>query len=409
MLFDNVCRSLFEKDKLLFSFTITHRLLTGEHGETKIKSSEWRYFLAGPTGDIYISENPTDWINKNEWNNFYRQLKYMNDNFIEMKGFEDYFYKNHAKFQVIYDNSYPDKCPLPDQWDDLSEFLKLCVLKMIRPDKLISGIQAWIERNIGRDFIEPPGFNIVKSYKESSNIIPLIFILSPGSDPINDIREFADAQGKGKSFDYVSLGRGQEKKAIERLEDMKSKGGWVLLQNCHLAESFMSKLEEIVENFESNWPDKDFRLWLTSMTTDKFPVSVLQSSVKITIEPPKGLKSNLLRTYTKLENKDLDDCDKKELYRGFIFSLSFFHAIVQDRRKYGPIGWNVKYDFTTEDWTVSKKQIKIFLERYEIVPYKVLEYLIADINYGGRVTDDKDQRLIKSILKLFLTENVNFL
>ena len=142
------------------------------------------------------------------------------------------------------------------------------------------------------------------------------------------------------------------------------------------------------------------------MTTDKFPVSVLQCSVKITIEPPKGLKNNLLRTYNKLENKDLDDCDKKELYRGFLFTLSFFHAIVQDRRKYGPIGWNVKYDFTTEDWVTSKKQIKIFLERYEIVPYKVLEYLIADINYGGRVTDDKDQRLIKSILKTYLSPDV---
>ena len=66
---------------------------------------------------------------------------------------------------------------------------------MIRPDKLINAIQLWIERNLGKEFIEPPPFELAKSYKQSSNIVPLIFILSPGSDPINDIRKFAEDQG----------------------------------------------------------------------------------------------------------------------------------------------------------------------------------------------------------------------
>ena len=208
-------------------------------------------------------------------------------------------------------------------------------------------------------------------------------------------------------FDTVSLGRGQEGKAMKVLEDMRTRGGWVLLQNCHLAKSFMSKLEEIVENFDTNWPDKDFRLWLTSMSNPFFPVSILQNSVKITVEPPKGLKNNLLRNYKKIEPKDLeDDCLKRNEYKTLLFGLSFFHAIVQDRRKYGPIGWNVRYDFTNEDWMVSRKQIKIFLEEYDNIPYQVLDYLIGDINYGGRVTDDKDQRLIKTILATYITPEI---
>ena len=56
---------------------------------------------------------------------------------------------------------------------------------------------------------------------------------------------------------------------------------------------------------------------------------------------------------------------------------------------------------------VSRKQIKIFLEEYEQIPYQVLDYLIGDINYGGRVTDDKDQRLIKTIL-IFLYKGYKF-
>jgi dynein heavy chain, axonemal len=47
---------------------------------------------------------------------------------------------------------------------------------------------------------------------------------------------------------------------------------------------------------------------------------------------------------------------------------------------------------------VSRKQLKIFVEDYDEVPYKVLNYIGAEVNYGGRVTDDKDGRLISTIL-----------
>ena len=66
-------------------------------------------------------------------------------------------------------------------------------------------------------------------------------------------------------------------------------------------------------------------------------------------------------TNENIPDEDLEGCQKKDLFKTFFFSLCFFHAIVQDRRKYGPIGWNVRYDFTNEDWMVSRKQIKIFL------------------------------------------------
>ena len=411
ILYENVCRSLFEKDKLLFSFVICHKIITGEtasNKEARIDPVEWRYLLAGPLGEIIVPQNPTTWISKNEWDLFYRQLKYMNEHFECTKGIEKSFMENHDQFKILYDSTNSHLDTFPDPWEEkVSEFMRLAVIKMIRPDKFIAALQIWIQKNLGKEFIEGTPFSLPKTFKESSNIVPLIFILSPGSDPINDIKNFAEEMGYTKRFDYVSLGRGQEKKALDRLDEMRTKGGWVLLQNCHLAKSFMGKLEEIVENFDTNWPDKDFRLWLTSMSNDKFPVSILQNSLKITVEPPKGLKNNLMRTYNKLENKDLEDCEKKNEYKALIFGLSFFHAILQDRRKYGPIGWNVKYDFTNEDWMVCKKQLKIFLDQYQGIPYQVLDYLIGDINYGGRVTDDKDQRLIKTILKTYLTDNVN--
>lgn len=163
----------------------------------------------------------------------------------------------------------------------------------------------------------------------------------------------------------------------------------------------MPKLEAIIEQLtEQNHPD--FRIWLTSMPSPAFPVTVLQTSVKMTMEPPTGLRSNLLRTYASLDDKILNDCEKPKEYKKLLFAFCFFHAIVQDRRKFGPIGWNIPYSFTYEDFDVCKKQLKNFLDEYEIIPFKVLNFLGSEVNYGGRVTDDKDIRLIKCILERFL-------
>jgi len=144
----------------------------------------------------------------------------------------------------------------------------------------------------------------------------------------------------------------------------------------------MSSLERIVENLNDQ-VHPDFRMWLTSMPTEKFPVSTLQNSIKITLEPPQGLRANLLRTYSGFTTKDLNDCKKPAEYKKLLFGFCFFHAIVQDRRKFGPIGWNIPYAFTFEDLDVCMKQLKLFLNEYEFIPYKVLNYLGAEINYGG--------------------------
>ena len=167
----------------------------------------------------------------------------------------------------------------------------------------------------------------------------------------------------------------------------------------------MPSLERIVEQLNDE-VHPDFRMWLTSMPTPKFPVSTLQNSVKMTLEPPQGLRANLRRSYTALDDRELNDCNKPNEFKKLLFGFCFFHAIVQDRRKFGPIGWNIRYGFTTEDLTVCKRQLKIFLDENDAVPYKVLNYLGAQINYGGRVTDDKDKRLINTIMEQYICPDI---
>ena len=111
------------------------------------------------------------------------------------------------------------------------------------------------------------------------------------------------------------------------VREAAQRGGWVLLMNCHLAVSWMPSLEALSEELnEAN--HKDFRLWLTSMPSKDFPRSVLQNGVKMTLEPPKGLRNNLLRTYMQIDDSLLNDCAKPDAFKKLLFGFSLFHAII---------------------------------------------------------------------------------
>lgn len=111
------------------------------------------------------------------------------------------------------------------------------------------------------------------------------------------------------------------------IKEATQKGGWVLLQNCHLSIGWLSELEKIVEDLNEGM-NKEFRLWLTSFPEKKFPISILQNGIKMTFEPPKGLRNNLLRTYANLDDKTLDDCSKPDEFKKLLFGFCLFHAIV---------------------------------------------------------------------------------
>ena len=271
---------------------------------------------------------------------------------------------------------------------------------------MVAAVQEFITANLGPEFIDPPTFDLASSYKDSSVSTPLIFILSPGTDPTGDFLKFAEEMKFGKKTDMISLGQGQGAKAERVMTDAMERGSWALLQNCHLAASWMATLEKIVDGIQPEKVHRDFRLWLTSLPNEKFPVSVLQNGIKMTNEPPKGIKANLQRTYKSFDEAFFQISVRAKEWRKLLFGLCFFHGIVQERRKFGPLGWNIAYEFNSSDLTICLRQLRMFLEEYDQIPYKLLQVLAGNINYGGRVTDEYDRRTLMTLLLDFYTPQI---
>merc|ERR1711871_479733 len=398
-LYKNICRSLFEKDKLLFSFVLAVRIL--EH-DNSIKPEEWIFLISGngpASGKPKQIENPNpDWIDQRTWSEAISL-----DTLHNFEGFAEDFVKNEAGFRAVFDSATPHEAPLPGEWQTKLQdsMQRMCVLRVLRPDKMILALQAYVVEKMGQRFVEPPPFDLQACYEDSTCTIPLIFVLTQGSDPTKMFFSFANESKMGNKLSSLSLGQGQGPKAVRMLTDGLESGKWVYLQNCHLYISWMTTLEKLVEDLNPDETHKDFRLWLTSMPSKAFPVSVLQNGIKMTNEPPKGLRANLRNAYFKLSDEKLSVTNKPFEYKKLLWGLAVFHAVVQERRQFGPLGWNIPYGFNDTDWDISKNQLEMFLDDYDFVPYKVLNFLTSYINYGGRVTDAIDLRTIDIILLQF--------
>lgn len=405
----NTCRGLFEKHKLLFSFQMCIKIM---ESEKRINKEEYKFFLRG--GQVLNKENQmpnpaTDWLPEFVWDNIT-----VLDHLANFRNIASSFEQNIREWREWYFKPEPENVPLPGEWENkCNELQHMIVVRCFRPDRVLSSITTFVSNNLDARFVDPPPFDLAATFDVSSPLIPLIFILSPGVDPRNNIRQLAEEKDMVQSFRTLALGQGQAQTAVRMIEEGIRDGHWIFLANCHLMVSWLDTLEQIVEEIPSKKPHPNFRLWLSSNPHPKFPVSVLQRGIKITTEPPKGIKQNLQRLYNLITEPSLNRSKVPQRFKKLLFSLCFFHSLLLERKKFLTLGWNKAYDFNDSDFLVSENLLCIYLDEYEqVVPWEAIKYLIADVNYGGRVTDKWDRRLLGVYSKkMFCPEaiaNVNY-
>ncbi|BES94824.1 dynein heavy chain [Nesidiocoris tenuis] len=396
----NTCRGLFERHKLMFSFLVCLKIM-----DDAVDKSDFMFLLKGGVvlnRDAQPDNPCPDWMSAEIWDNISELEKLPG-----YKGIGRSFTQHKKDWQGWYLKTEPETLSLIGEWETcLTQFQKLVILRCLRPDRLGFGIARWITACIGSQFTEPPVLDVASVLDDSSSSVPLVFVLSPGVDPTLSLMALAESRKMSKKFRTLSLGQGQAPIATKMIEDGVRVGHWVFLANCHLSLSWMPALDKIIENLASSFCSPDFRLWLSSNPHPDFPISILQTSLKMTTEPPKGLKANMKRLYNIITEDKLEMCKCQEKFRKLVFSLCWFHAMVIERKKFQRLGWNVDYSFNDSDFEVSFNILSIYLDEYSTTPWEALKYLIAAVMYGGHVTDDWDKRLLVTYINEFFNDDV---
>ncbi|KAF5272727.1 hypothetical protein FQA39_LY07754 [Lamprigera yunnana] len=402
-IYTNVSRGLFERHKLVFSFMLS----IGIHlQQGEVTDAQYNYFLRGALGAKPPREKKPDvamltdvmWMAAHFLSHHFEAFETLPNELLSR------ITVTIGDFQQVVELT-PKFAKGKTEWNQsLTDFEKLMLLKTLCEEKLVFAITQYVRIKLGEKYVESPPSALPVLYQDISKSTPLVFVLSTGSDPVSAFQRFATDMGFGDRVSSISLGQGQGPIAEKLLESAEVQGDWVFLQNCHLATSWMLTMEKLILGFvedSANIHD-DFRLYMSSMPSRAFPVSVLQNSVKVTNEPPKGVKANIKRALNEMLETFFEDHSLGQNWRSIIFGLCMFHAIIQERKKFGPLGWNIIYEFNDSDREFAFNTLKMYCE-IGFIPWDALEYITGEITYGGRVTDAWDLRCLKTIMKKFFS------
>lgn len=119
------------------------------------------------------------------------------------------------------------------------------LVRVLRDEKTVHGVRAFVEAELGPAFVESPPYDLEGAAADATPVTPVIFVLSPGADPIADLLALAKARGAESRLKVLSLGQGQGVIAERLLDQGQKTGDWVCLQNCHLSARWMPELERI--------------------------------------------------------------------------------------------------------------------------------------------------------------------
>jgi dynein heavy chain len=208
---------LFEKDKLLFSFLLTTKIMLGQK---TLDHNELRFLLQGSTSmDLAEPNLYKEWLSDRAWSDILAlsQIHAFGD-------FKTIFKSQAKKWETVIDSNSPIDVVTQILGEKYDPFRKLCVLRCLRPDVMVPAVMSFIADKMGNKFIEPPPFNMKECFSDSKCFTPLIFVLTPGAAPMTELLKLADEMGYGNKLLAISLGQGQGPIAENAIQDGADKG-----------------------------------------------------------------------------------------------------------------------------------------------------------------------------------------
>ncbi|KAG8222094.1 hypothetical protein J437_LFUL000857 [Ladona fulva] len=452
-------RGLFECDKLIFASQMAFQILLMNE---EIAPQELDFLLRFPITPHVTS--PVDFLSNTSWGGI-RSLSCRD----EFRNLDRDIESSWKRWKKLVESECPEKEKFPQEWKNKSALQRLCMMRALRPDRMTYAIASFIEEKLGPRYVEGRTMEFSKSFEETSPSTPIFFILSPGVNPLKVDGELQLAPGfiapPNTDFAgyhvYIDEAMPPESPYLYGLHpnaeigfltttsdnlfrtvfemqprDAGTSGGQTVTREDKVKQILDEILEKLPEEFNMteimgkveertpyvivafqecermNYLTGEIKRSLKEL--DLGLKGILESSIKITNEPPTGMSANVHKALDNFSQETLEMCGKEAEFKAILFSLCYFHAVVAERRKFGPQGWNRIYPFNvvlnirkrinlslhlTGDLTISAHVLFNYLEANQKVPWEDLRYLFGEIMYGGHITDDWDRRLCITYLE----------
>ena len=412
-IFTWVARGLFERHKLIFLAQMTFNLMKrGIIGDSEWNEIHFQFLMRNP--QKLTEEKPAvmDWLPLPAWTSSMALCDL--DDFGK---FGTDLVEAAPRFREWFNSLSPENEKLPLDWAglDRTPFQKMLVVRCLRPDRMQTTLSAYIRSVLpnGNDYADCDGtlnsLEILKqSLEDSTPTTPIYFILSPGANVVADLDHWADKYGfvKGESYHNVSMGQGQDVVAMGCLETAHRNGHWVILNNVHLMPKWLVELEKKLDEYAQEGSHENFRVFLTSDPSKGIPIGILNRCIKLTNEPPAGLKANLKRAWCFFPKEQIEEADSKQ--KSILFGLCHFHSIMMERKLFGPMGFNMKYPFAMGDLRDSAKCLANYMDNSGggKIPWQDLKYIFGEIMYGGHIVNDFDRLMANAYLDFFMKDEL---
>ncbi|XP_070608209.1 cytoplasmic dynein 1 heavy chain 1 isoform X1 [Erythrolamprus reginae] len=410
--FNRVARGMLHQDHITFAMLLARIKLKGTIGEPTY-DAEFQHFLRGK--EIVLTNTILPKISGLTLEQLEAMMR-----LSFLSSFKDLVskIKSDDQFCIWLDSSSPEQA-VPHLWTEdktattIGQAIhRLLLIQAFRPDRLLAMAHHFVSTNLGENFMsimeQPLDLSQIVDCEVKPNT-PVLMCSVPGYDASGHVEDLAAEQNTQITSIAIGSAEGfnQADKAINTA--VKS-GRWVMLKNVHLAPGWLMQLEKKLHSLK---PHACFRLFLTMEINPKVPVNLLRAGRIFVFEPPPGVKANMLRTFSSIPVSRM--CKSPNERARLYFLLAWFHAIIQERLRYAPLGWSKKYEFGESDLRSACDTVDTWLDdtakgRQNIspdkIPWSALKTLMAQSIYGGRIDNEFDQRLLNTFLeRLFTTRS----
>ncbi|XP_064629693.1 uncharacterized protein LOC135488785 isoform X2 [Lineus longissimus] len=423
-------RALLERDRPIYSLLLAIEV---EDSHGRVGPGEREYLLSpnygsevmrarnnnqAPDARFTQAKKPFDWMFDDQFHNLQTLASYF-------EWFQEMFERmpkdgRETQWRNLCESDAPEMTPLPDKADDIyTPMQRLCVIRAVRSDRLMQASTLFVNAVFGKKFIADTGYDFNLILKQSTPKTPILMLNT--QEPEVATKLFLDfaikKQGMMASVIHLyNSSHAKEKNTKKAIQKAMEEGSWILLQNAHNAPNLLGSLESFLSEVEEE-VDPNFRCWVSVQMDEPVPTRVLQSMLRIVVDAPRTMKTNLYRFFSQLDSDILRQSERME-WAAFLHNICYLHGAIKLRTRFGKAGWNVPEAFNHLGVPELLEALQMSLSEFRdnlstsapdgsrvqrTTSWSCMRYLLTEIIYGNLVTDPFDQSSLGAMVDYWIS------